>query len=225
MPLILNIDTATDTASVCISDEGIAMSYRENLLQKEHASFVHKAIKEVLAEAGKDLKEVDAYAVTSGPGSYTGLRVGLATAKGFCYAMRKPLITVNTLEVMLQAALTDYPSPAPDMLYCPMIDARRSEVYTALYNGRAEELIQPVAMVLHENSFDSWLAEQSILFFGSGSEKTRKIIFHANAVFAGVEHSAKHLGVLSHQEFVNQAFADLAYAEPEYLKDFYSGLK
>lgn len=201
------------------------MAFRENRLQKEHASFIHKAIEEVLMEAGKDLGEVDAFAVTSGPGSYTGLRVGLATAKGFCYAMRKPLITINTLKVMLQAALAEQPSQGADMLYCPMIDARRSEVYVALYSAQSEALVWPLAMVLDENSFDNWLAKHPILFFGSGSDKTRQIILHANAMFAQVEHSARHLGTLSYQQFVNQTFADLAYAEPEYLKDFHSGVK
>ena len=226
MPLILNIDTATDLASVCLSENGYAVAYRENKQQKEHAGFVHKAVEAIMAEAGKELNQVDAFAVTSGPGSYTGLRVGLATAKGFCYALRKPLITVNTLTVMFQAAIERRASlQGQTPLYCPMIDARRNEVYTALYTHNAEKLLEPTAMILDEHSFETWLQQQPILFFGSGSEKLKSIVKSENAVFANISHNATHLGNLANQQFEGQAFADLAYAEPEYLKEFHTILK
>jgi tRNA threonylcarbamoyladenosine biosynthesis protein TsaB len=213
-------------ASVCLSENGYAVAVRENNQQKEHAAFVHKAIEAILSEAGKELRQVDAFAVTSGPGSYTGLRVGLATAKGFCYALHKPLITINTLKVMLQAAI-ERPVSLQErtLLYCPMIDARRSEVYTALYNQKGESLFKPAAMILDEHSFETWLEVQPILFFGNGSEKFKAFVRKENAVFANLRHNATHLGKLSFQQFEDQIFADLAYAEPEYLKEFHAVLK
>ena len=224
MPLILNIDTATEKASVCISENGDALSYRENNLQKEHASFVHTAIQSMLEETGKKLHNMHAVAVTSGPGSYTGLRVGLATAKGFCYALKIPLITINTLNVMAQAAINEHPAslPGENLLYCPMIDARRMEVYTALLNSNMEFILGPVALVLEEHCLDGWLNNNPILFFGSGSEKLKTTITHKNVRLANISHSSVHLAKLAHQHYTHELFADVAYAEPEYLKEFYS---
>jgi tRNA threonylcarbamoyladenosine biosynthesis protein TsaB len=225
MGLVLNIDTATEIASVCVSENGKAISYRENTQQKEHAVFVHAGINAVMKETAKELPQIDAVGVTAGPGSYTGLRVGMATAKGFCYALKRPLITVSTLQVMLQAALSSNEFNDDGQLFCPMIDARRMEVFTAIYNNKKEVMLSPTAMLLDTSAFNEWLSNYSIVFFGSGSEKSKGILKHKNAVFVKFSSNAKNLGVLAEQLFIKKDFADIAYAEPNYTKDFYSTMK
>lgn len=226
MALILNIDTATDTASVCISENGHSIAFREHSQQKEHASFVHAAIHSILKEAGKELKQVDSFSVTSGPGSYTGLRIGLATAKGFCFALNKPLITINTLEVMALAAMTNEPSlNNSKILYCPMIDARRMEVYTAIFNRDMAIELQPSAIVLESSTFNFWLKDSSILFFGSGSAKLKSLMSNEKAVFADIKFNAANLAELAEKSFNQKEFTNVAYAEPNYVKEFFSILK
>jgi tRNA threonylcarbamoyladenosine biosynthesis protein TsaB len=166
LPIILNIDTATELASVCLSNNEQILAEKENAIQKEHASFIHLAIQQAVEQAGKSLKEIDAVAVTAGPGSYTGLRVGMATAKGLCYALSKPLIAINTLEVMTHGAITGQQNTfTPDTLFCPMIDARRMEVFTSLYNSSLEDVLAPCALVLDSFFFKKWLEEGKIFFF------------------------------------------------------------
>ena len=225
MALILNIDTATDIASVCISENGYSLAYRENNQQKEHASFVHAAINTILIEAGKSLQQIDAFAVTSGPGSYTGLRVGLATAKGFCFALNKPLIIVNTLNVMAQAAIIAKPSALNNLLYCPMIDARRMEVYTAVFTGDLKSVLQPSAIILEPSTFDFWLKDSSVVFFGSGSAKLKDLLRNDKAIFADIEFNAKNLARLAEKSFSQEEFSDVAYAEPNYIKSFFTAQK
>ena len=225
MALILNIDTATDIASVCISENGYSLAYRENNQQKEHASFVHAAINTILIEAGKSLQQIDAFAVTSGPGSYTGLRVGLATAKGFCFALNKPLIIVNTLNVMAQAAIIAKPSALNNLLYCPMIDARRMEVYTAVFTGDLKSVLQPSAIILEPSTFDFWLKDSSVVFFGSGSAKLKDLLRNDKAIFADIEFNAKNLARLAEKSFSQEEFSDVAYAEPNYIKSFFTTQK
>jgi tRNA threonylcarbamoyladenosine biosynthesis protein TsaB len=221
LSLILNINTATEIASVCLAQNKEVLAQKENEVQKEHASFIHEAIRDVMETAGKELNRLDAVAVTAGPGSYTGLRVGMATAKGLCYALRKPLITVNTLEVMTQAALQKEAHPS-NILFCPMIDARRMEVFTALYTSQLANLQSPSALILEADSFDKWLQNHTILFFGNGSEKFGDIVNNENAMFKGVDFTAKDLAFLSHNHFVEKDFANLAYVEPIYIKEFFS---
>jgi tRNA threonylcarbamoyladenosine biosynthesis protein TsaB len=222
LALILNIDTATELASVCLADNERLLSYRENEQQKEHASFVHLAIKQIMEETSKELSEVDAIAVTSGPGSYTGLRVGLATAKGLCFALNKPLITVGTLEVMTQAAITGVDEKGWEVLYCPMLDARRMEVFTAIFNAKLEAVLPPQALVLNEESFKEFAAEKKIVFFGNGSNKLEKIVSYNKAIFAEVKANAKDLNVLAQKAFIQGDFANVAYSAPNYLKEFHS---
>src|SRR5882762_5440642 len=145
MALILNIDTATELASVSLSKEGQSLALLQNKDQKDHASWLHPAIEKMMQETGFRMQELDAVAVTAGPGSYTGLRVGMAAAKGFCYALNIPLITESTLKVMAFAAREQ---TEPEGLYCPMIDARRMEVFTALYSTDLVEIIPATAMVI-----------------------------------------------------------------------------
>ena len=221
MAMILNIDTATDHASVCISNDGNLLAIRESNSQKEHASFLHVAIKSLLEEVGLAPSALDAVAITAGPGSYTGLRVSMAAAKGLCYALKKPLIAVNTLEVMARAArdlLLNQPgSPA---LLCPMIDARRMEVFTALYDFDLNVFLKPCSLVLEKDTFDVWLSKP-IYFFGNVSGKA-KLFESANSNIIDIQLSAIDLGKISFDLFNKRTFSNMAYLEPEYLKEFYT---
>jgi tRNA threonylcarbamoyladenosine biosynthesis protein TsaB len=216
---LLNIDTATEVASVCISRNGSSLAFAENTYQREHASFINAAIKSIADEAGVQLKDMEAFAVTAGPGSYTGLRVGMATAKGFCYAFQKPLIAINTLEVMAAAALETIDIDKEDWL-CPMIDARRMEVFTALYDTSLRNMLEPQPLILEEKSFDDYMTQRKIRFFGSGSPKFREIKSAEKAVFEHVVYTAKNLATLADKAFQQKKFSDVSYSEPQYFKDF-----
>jgi tRNA threonylcarbamoyladenosine biosynthesis protein TsaB len=223
MALILNLDTATERASVCLSKQGKCIKVKFNNHQKEHASFVSVAIQQILEESGIRAEDLDAVACTIGPGSYTGLRVGLATAKGLCFALNKPLIGINTLKVMAVWAskLLMQKSILPHRkLLCPMIDARRMEVFVGLYTMDLEEILLPCSMVLTENSFSEW-RNQSIVCCGSGSEKFRALA-KENIQFVEHEHSACDLGELAEDCFSKEHFLDIAYSTPIYLKEFYT---
>ncbi|NOT52810.1 MAG: tRNA (adenosine(37)-N6)-threonylcarbamoyltransferase complex dimerization subunit type 1 TsaB [Chitinophagaceae bacterium] len=217
MSLILNIDTALDIASVCLAKDEQLLQFSVNENQKEHSSWLHNCIAELMQEAGYEMKELDAIAVSIGPGSYTGLRVGLAAAKGFCYALQIPLITVNTLKLIAFASKDE----SVDLI-CPMIDARRMEVFTAVYDKNFVEKVPSRAMILDESSFDSFLSSNKILFCGNGVKKLKPLLSNTNASFSDSIADASHLAQLSYPVFLNKQFADLAYSEPFYLKEFYS---
>lgn len=216
MSLILNIDTAIANASICLARDGIALRLAENMNRDEHASWLHVTIKKILSEQKLNLSDLKAVAVTIGPGSYTGLRVGLSAAKGLCYALDIPLLTIGTLEMMAYAAKDE-----PFDLLCPMIDARRQEVFTAVYDKKLNELMKPQALILDANIFDQFLTRK-ILFFGTGSNKTQSIIQHENAWFNNVTINASSMALLSENLFQTENYADLVYTEPLYLKDFHS---
>jgi tRNA threonylcarbamoyladenosine biosynthesis protein TsaB len=217
MALILNIDTATDAASVGLAADGKVMVLQKNASQQDHAAWLQNAIHQLMQSADKKLKELDAVAVTIGPGSYTGLRVGLASAKGICYALQKPLIAVNTLTVMAHAVRNE-----PVSLLCPMIDARRMEVFTALYRPDLSEVKKPAALILNEDSFLEELDLNPICFSGNGSGKFKKIMHHPHAVFSDQEFDVSDMAPLAEDHLQNRQFADLAYSEPQYLKEFYT---
>lgn len=217
MAIILNIDTAINSASVCLSEEGQSLQFALNGNQQDHASWLHVAIKKLIADAGLSVKDLEAIAVTIGPGSYTGLRVGLSAAKGLCFALNIPLIGINTLDVMADAVKKEDAD-----FYCPVIDARRMEVFMAVYNKDMGTIINPCAMIIEENSFDSLLASGKIIFSGNGSEKIRKIICHPNAIFKNLTTTAADMAGLSENKFAEKKFADTAYTEPFYIKEFYS---
>ena len=220
MALILNIDTAVDVASVCLAKDGMVLSIARNESQKDHASWLHIAIKEIFEKNNLGLGSVDALAVTGGPGSYTGLRIGMATAKGICFALNKPLISLNTLLVMANAAKDE----SADLL-CPMIDARRMEVFTAIYTKGLEIVKDPAAITLNENSFAEYFSNNSICFFGNGSNKFKAIEKKPQAFFSEIKTDASSMISLSEKSFAEKKFADLAYAEPLYLKEFYTPVK
>lgn len=220
MSYFLNIDTATEQASVCLSEDDRILDMQISADQKNHASFLQPAIQKLLQKTGIQLSEIDAVTVTGGPGSYTGLRVGLASAKGICFTLNKPLIIINTLEVMATAA-KEGESKEDKFLICPMIDARRMEVFTAVYNQSLQPLMEPQPMIIDQHSFAELLEKQPILFFGSGAEKLKGILSHPNVRFKNGHHHAGHLGQLALKPFADQSFADIAYSEPLYLKAFY----
>lgn len=215
MSHLLHINTALETAYVSISRDEKVISERKSHNQKEHAAFLHTAIDDMLRENEIAPSDLAGVSVISGPGSYTGLRVGMACAKGLCFALSIPLINVNTLEWMAAAA-----NDEEQDLFCPMIDARRLEVFTAIYDRRKTCLLQPQAVILSSESFGDWLKEKKILFFGNGAEKFRKIMIHPNASFATLSSGAQELAVIAWGKYVHSDFSDLAYAEPLYVKEF-----
>ncbi|MEP6749624.1 MAG: tRNA (adenosine(37)-N6)-threonylcarbamoyltransferase complex dimerization subunit type 1 TsaB [Bacteroidota bacterium] len=224
MSLILQIDTATDKASVSLAFKGKLLLERFNGQSMDHAAWIHTAIGELMhAENQKDnLNEINAVAVVGGPGSYTGLRVGMATAKGLCYALNIPLISLNTLTIMAHATKKEFSS---SLLFCPMLDARRMEVFTALYDTSLNELIHPCAMILEENSFSDWLNKNEIVFFGSGSNKWKEIVKNENAIFKNIFYTPQDIATIAYERFTQRDFSGLAYTEPIYLKEFYSHQK
>lgn len=222
MALILNIDTATEHASVCLSLGNAILASSTSSDQKNHAAFVQPAIEQLMMQSGRSLHEIDAVAVTAGPGSYTGLRVGLASAKGICYALQKPLILVDTLEVMavaIKAAMGTHTGASA--LFCPLIDARRMEVFTALYDADLQQLKSPHALILDETSFTELLSKHPVVFGGSGAAKLKTLVHQPNGYFSDSQHDATHLAARALERFTAGNFADLAYAEPLYVKEFF----
>lgn len=226
MPLILNIDTATDYAGVCISSGDTVLGITESTDQKNHASFIQPAIRALCEQLSMKLSSIDAVAVTAGPGSYTGLRVGMATAKGICYALQKPLIQVGTLEVMAQGIITAVPSASlHDALVCPLIDARRMEVFTATYDAALNEIMAPRALIIDEKSFFTELEKGPVFFCGSGADKLRQVVTHPHAQFPAHTHTAAHLAARALTAYQSNRFTDLAYSEPLYVKEFFTHAK
>lgn len=217
MSLILHIDTAVQSSSVCLANGENIIATLVNPSEKDSASWLHVAIQDILKQNNCLPKQLQAIAVSAGPGSYTGLRVGMAAAKGLCYALSIPLIPISTLQMM--AAAVQNPSTP---LLCPMIDARRMEVFTALYDTSLQEVMPATNLVLQENSFSNWLNDRTITFFGNGSNKAATIIHHRNATFASITVTAAEMASLAAKKFELHQFSDLAYSEPFYGKDFYS---
>lgn len=217
MAIILNIDTAADTALVCLAEDANPLHFISNDTQKDHAAWIHTAISEVMKKSRKTVQDIDAFAVSKGPGSYTGLRVGLSTVKGLCYGLQKPLIGISTLELMAYAVEKN----GADFI-CPVIDARRMEVFMAVYDNKMNEIVPPSALVVETNSFMTILEKGKTIFSGSAVNKLRGIIVHDNAIFNNFPLTAAHFSQLSSQYYQANKFENLAYTEPLYIKDFYS---
>jgi tRNA threonylcarbamoyladenosine biosynthesis protein TsaB len=222
MALILNIDTATELGGVCLAKEGESLLLLQNMEQKDHASWLHEAISQMMKSTGCGMGDLQAIAVTAGPGSYTGIRVGMAAAKGFSYALGIPLIGENTLKVMAYAASRQIP---PEGLLCPMIDARRMEVFTAIYTSDLVELLSPTAMVIDENSFSDYLSSQKLSFFGGGSYKCKPLLAAPSADFIEVNYNVGYLGILSFLRYLHKEFTDVVSGKPVYTKKFYTHTK
>jgi tRNA threonylcarbamoyladenosine biosynthesis protein TsaB len=218
MALILHIDTAVEGASVCVAENGSLVTPVLATNQKDQSGWLHTSINELMKTDGLQIGKLDAVAVTIGPGSYTGLRVGLSAAKGLCFALQIPLITINTLTVMAYKSR----SAQSNLLICPMIDARRMEVFTAVYDGNLKEIMPPCAMILNGTNFDHLLSDHKMIFSGNGSPKWQKVLSHPNAQFSTEVTNAGDMVYLADQYFKDKQFADLAYTEPLYVKEFYS---
>jgi tRNA threonylcarbamoyladenosine biosynthesis protein TsaB len=220
MSLILNIDTALDNASLCLSEEGNVLQLSSCENQQDHASWLHAEMVEIFQKCGHGINDLNAVAVSIGPGSYTGLRVGMAAAKGLCYALHIPLITVTSLKIIAFAVKDE----AIHMI-CPLIDARRMEVFTALYDKEMQEKISPYALVVDEKNFASILPPGKVLFCGNGVKKLLPFISNSQALFSNTIADASHLAHLSFTCYSKKEFADLAYAEPLYIKEFHSPIR
>ncbi len=214
--ILLNIETASKNCSVSISLNGETVALKElNDGGYTHAENLHAFIEDVLKLAKLKLHDIDAVAVSKGPGSYTGLRIGVSAAKGISYAIDKPLISVDTLKVLAKQVSDQ------EGLIIPLIDARRMEVYSAVYDKQLQLVRAIDAEIITENSFESFLKNQSVYFLGDGAEKCQTLIKHPNATFIlGKFPSANEMGKLSEEKYKNQEFEDVAYFEPFYLKDF-----
>jgi len=224
MSTILYIDCSTNEASVAIAREEELLGMKRCMEQKEHASFLQPAIQELSHETGVALTSLSAIAVTIGPGSYTGLRVGLASAKGLCYALQLPLITLGTLEVMAYASKQEATVEDPYFI-CPMIDARRQEVFTAVYDHHLKEVLAPQAMILDDQSYSSYMQEAQVLFSGNGSQKWSAICHHPNASFQQTSWDATSMIPLANVRWKEKQFASLHYTSPLYIKEFHDTAK
>ncbi len=222
MAYFLAIETATKNCSVALFKGSILLDHIDIEDGYTHAENIAPFVERLLAKNSISVDKIKAIAVSKGPGSYTGLRIGVAFAKGLCFAKNIPLIGINTLEAMSSAVINELNDS--DAFYCPMLDARRNEVYTAVFNYELRETETTKALVLDEKSFNEILKKNKVYFFGDGSIKASRIINSSNANFLKNNYtSAKYFGDLIQKYFSSQKFADLAYFEPFYLKNFVAG--
>lgn len=214
--IILNIETATTNCSVSISKEGKTIVLKENYDKNySHAERLHVYIDEVLKEAGISANDLSAVAISKGPGSYTGLRIGVSASKGLCFALDKPLISISTLESLAHQV------DCVDGVIIAMLDARRMEVYSAVFDSNHNQIRDTEAQIIDEQSFNSYLEKGKVYFIGNGVEKTKTVINHPNAIFVeGKLPSANEMSLLANKKFKIIEFEDVAYFEPYYLKDF-----
>jgi tRNA threonylcarbamoyladenosine biosynthesis protein TsaB len=223
MVIILNLETSTSVCSVSVAGDGEVLSAREQLDAKSHASQLIPFITEVLKESGLKPYDLSAIAVSKGPGSYTGLRIGVSTAKGMAYALNVPLIAIDTLYCMTSGYLGVHPELLNETstLLCPMIDARRMEVYSAIYTSQLKLIRNTEAEIINRDSFHPLLLKNCIHFFGDGAMKCNDLIQSKSAVFVPDFHpSASFMGRITYATFKKERFENLAYFEPFYLKDF-----
>ncbi|HOV10879.1 MAG TPA: tRNA (adenosine(37)-N6)-threonylcarbamoyltransferase complex dimerization subunit type 1 TsaB [Bacteroidales bacterium] len=225
MAIILHIETATNICSVALSDKEEVIGLKETGKTNAHSELLTLFVQDVLSEANISLAAVDAVCVSSGPGSYTGLRIGVSVAKGLCYALNKPLISVGTLAAMAYGAKEQSAGTPEVVWFCPMLDARRMEVYCALYNSMMEEIRPPIAKIIDAHSFADVPPNQPLLLFGNGMDKCR-FLFENNPMIRFMDHydvSAKNMVLPALAKFHARDFANVAYFEPYYLKDFIAG--
>lgn len=218
MSLILSLETSAKVCSVAIHDGGKLVATSEIHIEQSHASKLAVLIEEVKNKAGIEFNQLKAVAISSGPGSYTGLRIGTSTAKGFCFALNIPLISIGSLELLAFQMKNQNPENA---YLCPMIDARRMEVYCLLADSGLNVIHPTEAKVIEEDSFKEYLEKNKILFFGDGSDKCKDKIVHNDAQFiSGVYPKASELGIIAFDKFQRNETEDLVNFEPHYLKEF-----
>ncbi len=216
---ILCIETATEICSVALLQDDKMIALRENHEGNAHASQITLLIEAVMKDANIELKNLDAIAVSKGPGSYTGLRVGVSTAKGLCYALDIPLIAINTLESLAHEIIKN--NNIQKANFCAMLDARRMEVYCAVFDNQMNSIKKTEAKIIDENSFADLLEISEVYFFGNGSAKCKNIFTHPNAKFIDdIKCSALNMNGIAQKLFLEKQFEDVAYFEPFYLKDF-----
>ena len=220
MEKILLIESSTALCSVALAEDGVITSYKESSAPKAHASLTAVFIQEALSERGIALNDCDAVCVSMGPGSYTGLRVGVSTAKGLCFGSGKPLMAVGTLDTLVAQA-REIPDLIGDLKYViPMIDARRMEVYTAVFTPEGKQLTETAPAIIDENSFAEQLEQGQCLFIGDGAGKCADVIKHPNAHFVQCNPKASAMLVPAMNAYKEKRFEDVAYFEPFYLKEF-----
>lgn len=219
MALILGIETSTKICSVALSNEAGVIAIQEEGGEYSHAEKLNGFITDVLKNAGVNKNQIDAIAVSKGPGSYTGLRIGVSTAKGLCYALNKPLISVDTLQAMALKASREIPNMD---YYCPMIDARRMEVYTAIYGADNTTIEVVSARIIEASAFEEYLEDKKLVYFGDGAAKCEVVLGqNSNAIYHdGGFPSAEAINALAFKKYQSNSFEDVAYFEPYYLKDF-----
>jgi tRNA threonylcarbamoyladenosine biosynthesis protein TsaB len=218
--LILHIETSTNVCSVALSENGTCLFSKSNADGMNHAALLSVFIAEALEMLKSTEKKLDAVAVSSGPGSYTGLRIGVSTAKGLCYGYGIPMIAVSTLEVLTVQAL-QLAKDAENALFCPMIDARRMEVYAAFYNAKGEIKREISADIIDSDSYFEILENQPVYFFGNGAEKCKTTLTHSNSRFIdNLVPLAENMISFAECAFAENNFVDVAYFEPFYLKEF-----
>lgn len=219
MATILQIETATQVCSAAISHDGQTIALREEQASNIHAGSLTLFIEAVMKNADLKFTDLDAIAVSKGPGSYTGLRIGVSTAKGLCFALDKPLIAVDTLQMMAAGFVAQVVDK--DGLICSMIDARRMEVFTAVFDRELNYACPTTAKIIDQDSFKSELNTQKVSFIGDGAMKCSEILAHPNARFYSENfNSAGNMSELAFKRFSSGEFEDVAYFEPFYLKDF-----
>ncbi len=216
MAIILNIETATDICSICISKKDEVLIMKEDTKGFSHAAEITLLIEKSFSESGLSINQIDAVAVSKGPGSYTSLRVGASTAKGICYALDRPMIAVDTLYSIAAASIANNKQKA---LYAPMIDARRMEVYTAIYDFKKNIVQDTNAKIIDENAFREYFEKgQTIIFSGNGAAKCQNVIKSPFAKFSNEICSASNLVPIAFEAFQRQDFCDVAYFSPFYFK-------
>ena len=226
MALILSIETGTDICSVALANDGELMALRESDEGRDHAKKVALFVDELLRETGVQPSDIDAIAVGKGPGSYTGLRIGVSFAKGMCYALDIPLIAIGSLDALAEVAREDFEAGILDIeeedwaqaKLCPMVDARRMEVYAQVFDVEGKAQSDVVAEVVTEESFNEWRSKGKFVIFGNGAQKCAEVL--PDAILESVVPSARGIVRLAEEAFNAGKFEDLAYFEPFYLKDF-----
>lgn len=223
MALILSIETSTSVCSVALHEAGKLVAYQMVAIARSHAESLLTMTTHLLQLSGHTPKDLQSIAISEGPGSYTGLRIGAATATGLCYSLNIPLIAVNTLEAMVYAV---QPLNITRAFCCPMIDARRMEVYCLVADAANNILEAAHPRIITEHSFDNWLSHHFMLFFGDGAAKCKPILAHYNhAIFIeGIYPSAQQIGALAYTHFQQNNFVDINLFSPQYLKPFYSSI-
>ena len=216
---ILCIDTTSEFCSVSLFINQNLIENNNSKIERSHSKLLIKLIDDTLNNNKLKIADIDIFSISKGPGSYTGLRIGLSSIKGFCYALNKPLVSINTLKILAISALENIDDK--DFILCPMIDARRMEVYTKSFDHNLNELSNDQAIILEKDTFDNY-KDKKVYFFGDGSDKFKKIVSRKNFIFLdNINPDSKFMGQLSYDKFINRNFEDLSSFEPNYIKDFY----